>query len=48
MALDRSPENIDAQVVFSPDAHLQHYTIDADSFRARLREVMGEDARLPI
>jgi capsular polysaccharide biosynthesis protein len=34
-----------AEVVFSFDAPLQHYAIDPDGFRAKLREAMGQDAR---
>jgi O-antigen biosynthesis protein WbqL len=34
-----------AEVVFSLDAPLQHYAIDPDGFRAKLREAMGQDAR---
>ena len=36
------------EIEFSPDAPMQHYTIDPVSFRAKLREAMGEDARLAI
>ena len=34
-----------AEIVFSHDAQFQHYAIDPDEFRAKLREAMAENTR---